>query len=319
MNPNPDEKAATPEELKRAAKQVMQDGPPSEKFIPSEENRMQNDLVNGQEAPPVGPTQFEAMRGRPLTEPVEPAVFPKSFWSQVDYLLTHPHSLQESIRRDQDLPQIALILFAIAIIMGAIYGAVMGATNLLQGAAQLSHAAKFTQILVTAIKVPVLLILSGSIVYSPIYVSNAFMGERHSWRQIMVLLLGSTAITCTVLASMATVSTFFAITSISYDFIKLLHVAIFVYSGGIGLQYLLGSIRWMQPAKPRTSSGLIALWLLLYMFVGMQLAWVLRPFVCSPGEEFQVFRPRTGNFYESISHSLGKVLDPDGNKTGQRR
>lgn len=338
MNPNPDDKAATPEELKRAAEQVMQDGPPdgidpspletlqrrkkdlSEKLFPSEESRMQNDLPNAQRTPPAGATQFDAMRNRPLTEAVvEPAVFPKTFWSQVDYLLTHPHSLQESMKRDEGLPQIALILIAISIIMGAIYGAVMGSTNLLQGAAQLSYAAKFTQILVTAIKVPVLLILSGLIVYFPIYVSNAFMGERHSWRQVMVLLLSSTAITCTVLASMATVSTFFAITSISYDFIKLLHVAIFAYSGAIGLQYLLGSIRWMQPTKPRTSRGLIVLWLLLYMFVGMQLAWVLRPFVCSPNEQFHVFRPRTGNFYESVFHSLGKVLQTEENKPAPRR
>ncbi|MCE5230940.1 hypothetical protein LLG95_15285 [bacterium] len=319
MNPN-DENPGTQDELDRAAEQVMQDGPAkpsapgtiepmrdiSEKLFPSEEARMKNDLLDGQA--PAGPSQFEALRSRPFEEPAEPAVFPHGFWRQVDYLLTHPHSLMESMRRDDpNLPQIALILISIAIIMGAIYGAVMGATNFLQGST-LSLGAKVTLMFITAIKVPVLLMGVGAIVYSPIYVSNAFMGERHSWRQVLVLLVSATAITCTVLASMATVAFFFSVTSTTYDFIKLLHVAIFAYAGTIGLQYMLGSIRWMAPARPRASKGLIALWLLLYIFVGVQLAWVLRPFVGSPGEKFEVFRPRSGNFYESVMHSVGKVL-----------
>ncbi len=330
MNQDPDEKPApTDDEVARAAERIMQDGPPgdldlspiedrhapqtdfSEKLFPSEATRMKKTLSDGQTTPPAEPTQFDAMRSRPLRETVDPAAFPKTFWAQVDYLLTHPHSLMESIRRDQDLPQISLILIAIAIIMGAIYGAVMGGTNLMQGQAMPPLGAKITMIFITAIKVPVLLMASGAIVYFPIYVSNAFMGERHSWRQVLALLVSSTAITCTVLASMATVAAFFSITSTTYDFIKLLHVAIFTYSGVIGLQYLLGTIRWMAPPRPRASRTLVALWLLLYMFVGMQLAWVLRPFMSSPGEPFQVFRPRSGNFYESVAYSLGKVLSDD--------
>lgn len=322
-----EQEPASPEEFARAAEQVTHDGPPgfarrkpadiTEKLFPAEETRMQNDVLNGQEAPPAAPTQFDALRSRPLREPVDPAEFPKSFWSQVDYLLTHPHSLMESIRRDEGLPQIALILIAIAIIMGAIYGAVMGGTNLMQGQAMPPLGAKITMIFITAIKVPLLLMASGAIVYFPIYVSNAFMGERHSWRQVLALLVSSTAITCTVLASMATVAAFFSITSTTYDFIKLLHVAIFAYSGVIGLQYMLGAIRWMAPPRPRSSRTLIMLWLLLYMFVGMQLAWVLRPFMSSPGEPFQVFRPRKGNFYESVFYSLGKVLGDEQKKPAE--
>lgn len=260
------------------------------------------------------PSQFTEMRSRPAAEPVDPAEFPKGFWRQVDYLLNHPGSVMESMKRDRDLPQIAVILAMVAVIMGAIYGAVMGATNLLQGST-MAFGPKLALILITAVKVPALLMLTGAIVYSPIYVSNAFMGERHSWRQVLVLLVSSTAITCTVLASMATVAFFFSITSTTYDFIKLLHVAIFAYAGIIGLQYMLGSIRWMQPARGRrASTGLITLWLILYIFVGTQLAWVLRPFVGSPGEQFEVFRPRTGNFYESVFHSVGKVLEGDPKK-----
>jgi len=149
-------------------------------------------------------------------------------------------------------------------------------------------------------------------VLPPIYVSNAFTGSKLSFSQILALLLTSTAISVTVLASMATVAFFFALTSSSYNFIKLLHVLFFVYAGASGLSYFSRSIHEVSGTNGRrTSRGLFFVWLLIYMFVGTQLAWVLRPFVGWPEQKFQVFRERTGNFYESVFTSLGYVLRAD--------
>ena len=65
--------------------------------------------------------------------PPEPACFPEGFWKSADYLLRHPDEVIESLRRDTDLWQISRIFLLISLFMAAIYGAVMGATNLLQG------------------------------------------------------------------------------------------------------------------------------------------------------------------------------------------
>ena len=128
-------------------------------------------------------------------------------------------------------------------------------------------------------------------------------------RQMVVAILGALALTVTVLASMATVAGFFALTSKSYSFIKLLHVAIFAYAGMSGLRYLLRSMTALFPTgTKRTPTGLFVLWLVLYMFVGTQMAWVLRPFVGSPDRAFEMFRPRQGNFYESVLHSIRDVF-----------
>lgn len=238
----------------------------------------------------------------------EPACFPKGFWKSVDYLLHHPEQVLESFKRDRDLGRLSRIFFIISLIMSAIYGAVMGATNLLQGSIMPLHG-KLLMILITGIKVPMLFLLTLIIVFPPIYVSNAFVGVRLSFQKMLALLLSSIAITATVLASTATIAFFFSLTTKSYNFIKLLHVFFFICAGYSGLSYLVRCIKAISPAEMRLTTGkLFVMWLLLYIFVGTQLAWVLRPFVGSPNEKFQVFRPRKGNFYESVLYSTREVF-----------
>ncbi len=249
--------------------------------------------------------------GSEEAEPVtcDVADFPEGFWNKTDYLLHHPMETVESIRQASDLEQICRIFFAISLVMSAIYGAVMGATNLLQGS-DMAIQYKFAMIFITAVKVPLLFLLTMVIVLPAIYVSNAFVGPGVSFRQMLTLLLATFAITGTVLASGATIAFFFALTSRSYHFIKLLHVFFFMCAGVAGLAYLLKCITTVAPSNGRTAiNWLFFAWLLLYMFVGTQLAWVLRPFVGSPEREFQVFRPRKGNFYESVYHSLSEVIE----------
>lgn len=243
----------------------------------------------------------------PPLPPAEPAVFPAGFWPRVDYLLHHRDRILASLRADRDLGLLSGIFFVIGLVTCALYGAVMGATNLLQGS-ELDLPHKFMQIGVSALKVPVLFLLTCAIVLPPIYVSNAFVGSKLSFRQMLAVLLSSLAVTTTVLASMATVSLFFALTSQSYHFLKLLHVLFFAYAGLAGLAYQRRCLRELMPSGA-SAGGLWVMWLVLYMFVGTQLAWVLRPFVGDPGTEFQVFRPRSGNFYESVVGSFGRMLD----------
>jgi hypothetical protein len=243
-----------------------------------------------------------------LSGPPQVAQFPKGFWKRVDYLLHNPDRIRESLLSDTDLWDLSKVLFVISLAMAVIYGAVMGATNLLQGSPAMTMGQKLLMILVTGIKVPVLYLLTLLIVFPPVYVLNAFVGARLEFRQMLTLLLSSVAITVTVLSSMATVAFFFALTSRSYDFIKLLHVLFFVYAGLAGLAYLAKTVKSISFINKRpTPRWLFIFWLLLYMFVGTQLAWVLRPFVGSPDLEFRLFRPRSGNFYESVIDSLHEI------------
>jgi hypothetical protein len=247
----------------------------------------------------------------PQDAPTGAATFPDKFWPQIDYFLHHPGQTLESLRTDKELWRLSRIFLVITLAMAAIYGGTMGATNLLQGSTMLIGD-KLLMIAVTAVKVPALFLVTLAIVLPPIYVSNAFMGARLGFRQMLALLLSSLTVTNTVLASTATVAFFFALTSKSYNFIKLLHVVFFGYAGMTGLAYLVRCVKTMATAgRKSTPQAIFVLWLVLYMFVGTQLAWVLRPFVGSPGMPFQFFRPRQGNFYESVLNSAQDLFNDD--------
>jgi hypothetical protein len=53
---------------------------------------------------------------------------------------------------------------------------------------------------------------------------------------------------------------------------------------------------------------LLYIWILLFGFVGTQLAWTLRPFFGSPGAPFELFRDIGGTFYGDILRTLGSLL-----------
>lgn len=239
---------------------------------------------------------------------VEPARLPDNFVQRIDYVLRNPDALIESLRRDEDLWSLARVFFAVTLVMGAIYGAVMGGTNWFQASgAPFGTDALF--MIASAVKVPLLFLLTLLIVLPPIYVSSTFVGARASFSQMTTLLLASLAITSIVLASMASVSFFFALTTRGYDFMKLLHVAVFAYAGIVGVFYLIRGFRAIAVGHgARMPRFLFVGWIVLYMFVGTQLGWVLRPFIGHPDLEFELFRPHEGNFYENVFQSLDIYL-----------
>ncbi|MFY1688327.1 hypothetical protein [Plantactinospora sp. WMMB782] len=71
-----------------------------------------------------------------------------------------------------------------------------------------------------------------------------------------------------------------------------------------------------RPGGPHSPAGgprpasmtLLYIWILLFGFVGTQLAWTLRPFFGSPDQPFALFRSIDGNFYAEILRSLGSLF-----------
>ncbi|GIJ44449.1 hypothetical protein Val02_13350 [Virgisporangium aliadipatigenens] len=65
-----------------------------------------------------------------------------------------------------------------------------------------------------------------------------------------------------------------------------------------------------QVESPDGSSSmtLLYVWILLFGFVGTQLAWTLRPFFGSPDQKFELFRSIDGNFYVDIVRTFGHLF-----------
>jgi hypothetical protein len=81
----------------------------------------------------------------------------------------------------------------------------------------------------------------------------------------------------------------------------------------VPLGYVLQPIH--RPAPVRQTSGptppsmaLLYIWILLFGFVGTQLAWTLRPFFGSPGMKFSLYRQIDGNFYAEIFKTIAHLF-----------
>ena len=54
--------------------------------------------------------------------------------------------------------------------------------------------------------------------------------------------------------------------------------------------------------------NLLLIWVLLYRFVGTQLAWTLRPFHGDPSMAFILFRPVGANFYLGVIQTIARLF-----------
>jgi len=61
--------------------------------------------------------------------------------------------------------------------------------------------------------------------------------------------------------------------------------------------------------RDRRHRDMLRVWLLTYSFVGIQMGWVLRPFIGSPGSPVQFFREGAwGNAYVFVGRVIWNAL-----------
>ncbi|HYN88460.1 MAG TPA: hypothetical protein VER55_08010 [Ardenticatenaceae bacterium] len=202
----------------------------------------------------------------------------------------------------------------------ALYGAVLG----------ISHSP--LQALASAIKLPILFLLTIAICLPTLYLFNLFSGGQLSAQQTLALMLAAITVTSALTVAFAPITLFFLITAPDYGFFVLLNVAILTLTGSLGLRFLaqgidtINALELEDAAEAATERAeeqadvvparrvhpmnihLLRLSLLLYGFVGTQLGWTLRPFFGIPDRPFQLFRSIEGNFYMSIIHLLWGLL-----------
>jgi hypothetical protein len=94
--------------------------------------------------------------------------------------------------------------------------------------------------------------------------------------------------------------------------------AVAVPSGAVATQPVIVPVpvpqRLPMPSQPPARSGnmgLLYIWIVLFGFVGTQLAWTLRPFFGSPGQPFGLFRHLSGTFYGDILQTIGHLIGGD--------
>jgi hypothetical protein len=193
---------------------------------------------------------------------------------------------------------LAMLVSSIAFL--GIYGTVMGLSHSLEQAAS------------SALKLPFLFIVTLLICTPSLYFFNLLFGSRHTLTQTIALVLTAMTTTAVLLMSFAPVTLFFLLTTSEYTFFKLLNVAFFAISGAMGVLFLRQGLEAMADIdtdkNKKTRRTIFLVWVLLYGFVGSQMAWTLSPFVGDPLQPFIIFRQIGGNFYADVFASLGTLL-----------
>lgn len=231
------------------------------------------------------------------TSPVTPAR--AGMLNQVELLLRNRFRFFAEIRDGVDLNLKLRGLLLYSALFLAIFGAVIGS----------EHSA--LQAISSAIKLPLLFFITLLVCTPTLYFFNTIFEASLSVSQTAALLLSAIAMTAVVLLAFAPIVIFFQITSAQYQFFKLLNVVIFVIAGWIGVRQLGQGIRFITANDVRGARSrrrILWLWILLYAFVGSQLAWTLRPFFGAPGLPFELFRGLGGNFYTNIFASFGELF-----------
>jgi hypothetical protein len=124
----------------------------------------------------------------------------------------------------------------------------------------------------------------------------------------LALLLFASTLNAALLASAAPIAWFFGAGS-SYHFMKLMHVFIFAACGLYAMSELHQTVALAAGERGLASPAtvpLIRVWILVYGFVGMQMAWAMRPFIGAPGLPFEMRRGRGShlNFYTAVLLSI---------------
>ena len=203
------------------------------------------------------------------------------------------------------------------VLAAAIFGASLGVFSL---TARAVPDARF--LAASAGKLPLLLLLTTTVTLPSLYVFGTLRGLRFRAREFLAILMVAHTLFAAVLASLGPIIAFFALTTSSYSFMVLLTVAACALGGGIGVRVFVRTINQPpalpiaelpeQPPELREPSAstwqLLGWWVVLYMFVGAQSGWILRPFIGSPDEPFVLFRGKVGGFTAATLHHLWVVM-----------
>jgi len=192
-----------------------------------------------------------------------------------------------------------LVLFVL--VFGIFYGAVMGTfTGLAPG--------RLHQLVYSGVKVPMLLLVTFALCLPSFFVINTVAGLRDDFRQAMAAVIATQSCITIVLAALAPVTALFYLSTTTYShailFNGLVFAAASVSAQRVVRRYYLPLIR-----RDRRHRYMLALWLFLYVFVAIQMAWVLRPFVGDPGLPVAFFRKHAwGNAYVVVARLIASLL-----------
>ena len=165
------------------------------------------------------------------------------------------------------------------------------------------------QAVASAIKLPVLFMITSIICFPTLYIFQALLGMQTSIRQLFSFMLLCLAISGVILLSFIPVSVFFLIAGTDYEVFKIINVGILAIAGSSGLyvfrKYLLRKMKDQQDTTYYHKFKLMMnAWFLLFGCIGSNLGFIISPVFGMKNEPFIFFTTSNENFFSHVFNIL---------------
>jgi hypothetical protein len=192
-------------------------------------------------------------------------------------------------------------LVSLIAIFGSLYGAVMGCYGATPGPAA-------WQILFSAVKVPLLLLATFALSLPSFFVASSLLGLRSDFAAAIRALLATQAGLAMILASLAPFTLLWYASVGSYSAAVAFNAVMFAIASVSAQWILRGYFQPLIQRNPR-HRWILRVWIVVYAFIGIQMGWVLRPFIGDPYSLIQFFRSESwGNAYVVVFRLFWRIL-----------
>lgn len=218
-------------------------------------------------------------------------------------LLTHSDALLRGrpFAEDRSAAGRLLRLLQILVLFGFLYGAVMGAYGGFAGE-------RAWQLVYSGVKVPLLLLVSFLLALPSFFVINSMFGLRGDFGRVLHALIGAQVGLTLVLAALAPFTIFWYVHAPAYNLAILFNAAMFA-AATFAAHWMLRRSYRLLIARSRHHRTMLRIWMVLYPFVAIQMAWVLRPFIGTPDRPTTFFREEAwGNAYVELAQIVTRAL-----------
>ena len=216
-----------------------------------------------------------------------------------DYLLRGEVAAARGSREERH-PLLGSLLVAI-VVSGMFYGAIMGSYGATSGL-------RIWQAVYSAVKVPFLLITTFLLSLPSFFVLNTLLGLRDDFSRVVRALISTQAGLTVILSALAPFTAFWYVSGSDYEPAILFNGLMFAVASFSAQWMLRRQYAPLVRGNPR-HRWMLGIWILIYVFVGIQMGWVLRPFIGNPKAPVQFFREGAwSNAYEFVFQLIWDVL-----------
>jgi hypothetical protein len=191
-------------------------------------------------------------------------------------------------------------------------GLLLCAGGLTYGGCMGSFAGRPLQILYSALKVPLLVCVTTAICLPSFFVINSLLGLRADFADACRGVFSAQATMAVTLLAQAPLVLFAYLSTDDYRFAVLVNGVYFAIATAAAQVTLNRHYSVLMRRNPSHGIARTA-WVVLYVFVAIQCAWVMRPYIGDPSLEVRFFRAEAwSNAYVRVAETLWSFLTSRG-------